>query len=544
MRILIAQINPIVGDLAGNLELHLHSIDQARAQSAHLVIFPELSLTGYPPQDFLLMEHFITQVEKNLKRLVNASAGLAVIAGLPRKSDPNSEKGLYNSAVIIVDGNILGFQDKTLLPTYDVFDERRYFEPSPSIGLWEICGRKVAITICEDIWQHSETLEYSRYKRDPVVELSVHLPDLAINLSASPFSFAKFTNRLAVCVKAATSMHCPLILCNQVGGNDSLIFDGYSLCINEKGELCDWAAGFASDNKLIDIHKLAPRSFSSDPWQELFSALVLGVKDYFRKSGFTKACLGLSGGIDSALVACIAEAALGKDKVLGISMPSRYSSPGSRIDACQLAENLGISFREISIEGPFESYLNLLQPYFQGVPADSTEENLQARIRGMILMAMSNKFGYITLSTGNKSELGVGYATLYGDMCGGLGVISDLTKSQVYSLANWINRENEIIPQDTINKAPSAELREGQKDSDSLPPYAILDNVIKEYIEEHRSAEDIARQFDYPIELVEDLILRIHRNEYKRRQSAPGLRVSEKAFSAGRNFPIAQRFVV
>ncbi|MBA2726551.1 MAG: NAD+ synthase, partial [Parachlamydiaceae bacterium] len=491
MRILIAQINPIVGDLKGNVEKHLRSIAHARKESAQLVVFPELSLTGYPPQDLLLLPHFIDEVSRQLRVIVEATEGIAVILGLPRESDRNSEKGLYNSAAIISDKKILGYQDKTLLPTYDVFDERRYFEPSSSIGLWEICHQKVAVTICEDIWQHSNTLKDSRYQRDPVVELAVQAPDFAVNLSASPYSVAKFGYRLEVCSKAAATLRCPLIFCNQVGGNDSLIFDGYSLYLNGRGELCDWGKGFAMDDKIIDLNNATPASFAPTPQQELYSALVLGLRDYFLKSRFTKACLGLSGGIDSALVACIAKEALGKENVLGISMPSRFSSTGSITDARQLAENLGIQYREIPIEEPFKSYLGLLSTPFEGKAADTTEENLQSRIRGMILMAMSNKFGYITLSTGNKSELAVGYATLYGDMCGGLGVISDVTKNQVYALSNWINKDKEIIPWNTIRKPPSAELREGQMDSDSLPPYDVLDNVLIAYVEDHLSAGHI-----------------------------------------------------
>lgn len=543
MRILLAQINPIIGDLKGNAAKHLQAIDSARAQHCELVVFPELSLTGYPPEDFLLLPNFLEEVDRQFHKIIAATKGLSVILGLPRSSEPHSEKPLYNSAAIIVDRQLLGYQDKTLLPAYDVFDERRYFEPSTSTNLWEIAGIKVAVTICEDIWKQSNTLTYSRYQRDPILELAVQAPDLAINISASPYSIAKMEYRLEVCSNTAKALRCPLIFCNQVGGNDSLIFDGYSLFLNEKGELCDWANGFVAENKAIDLKHNSPRAFITHPTEELFSALVLGVKDYFIKSGFSKACLGLSGGIDSALVACIAKEALGPENVLGISMPSRFSSPGSITDAKLLAENLGLAFKEISIEEPFKSYLHILQAPFAGKPVDTTEENLQARIRGMILMAMSNKFGYIALSTGNKSELAVGYTTLYGDMCGGLSVISDVTKRQVYALANWINRKEEIIPWNTIHKAPSAELREGQKDSDSLPSYDILDNVLTSYIEERQSPESIARLFDYPLELVCDLILRIHCNEYKRRQSPPGLRISEKAFTIGRHFPIVQGFV-
>jgi len=544
MRVLIAQINPTIGDLPGNTGKILRSIEIAREQSAQLVLFPELALTGYPPEDFLLLPHFIHDVEQHLHTIVEASKDIAVIVGLPRQNPERTEKKLFNSAAIIHNQKILGFQDKILLPTYDVFDERRYFEPASSVRLWEIDGMNIGVTICEDIWQHSEMVKYTSYRRDPVQELSVLVPDFVVNLSASPYSLNKSGNRQEVCCKAAATLHCPLILCNQVGGNDSLIFDGYSFYAGKDGKIIDYAKGFEEDHLLVDLSKKSkPRSFQTDPIEDLYRALVLGLRDYFQKSGFTKACLGISGGIDSALVACIAVEALGVKNVLGITMPSRYSSPGSFTDAMQLIKTLGIDHKEISIEGPFKSYLELLEPQFSDKPWDATEENLQARIRGMILMAVSNKFGYIVLSTGNKSEIAMGYATLYGDMCGGLTVISDVTKGQVYALAKWINRNKEIIPTNTIVKPPSAELKPNQKDSDTLPDYDIIDNVLQSYVEDHCSPQEIVGRYGYSLELVEDLVRRIHRNEYKRRQSAPGLRISERAFSVGRRFPIVQRYV-
>lgn len=544
MRVLIAQINPVIGDLKGNTKKVLNGIDVARKQGAKLVLFPELCLSGYPPEDFLLLPNFIDEVQKQLELIIPATAGLTAVVGLPRRNIEGGEKYLYNSAAVIQDKKLLGFQDKTLLPTYDIFDERRYFEPSSSLTMFKIDGWRTAITICEDIWQHSAVLKYSAYRRDPVKELQSYSPDLVLNLSASPYSLHKCPKRTAVCSRAAATLRCPLIFCNQVGGNDSLIFDGYSLYINAKGEILDYAKGFHEDYRLVDLDKPPkPHELIVDPIEDLYKALVLGVKDYFSKSGFTKCCLGLSGGIDSALVACIAKEALGKENVLGITMPSRYSSPESITDSKKLAQILGIECREIPIEKPFQSYLELLAPQFEGKQPDATEENLQARIRGMILMALSNKFGYIVLSTGNKSELAMGYATLYGDMCGGLAVISDVTKVQVYALARWINRHEEIIPWNTIRKPPSAELRPNQKDSDSLPEYGIVDNVMQAYVEDHLSPEQIVVKFGYPKELVEDLVKRIHRNEYKRRQSPPGLRISEKSFSTGRRFPIVQRFI-
>lgn len=544
MRVLLAQINPIVGDLPGNTKKILQGIAEAKKNHAEIVLFPELCLTGYPPDDFLLLPHFIDALDQHLEQIREASQGVVAIVGTPRRSAASTGQPLHNSAAIFKDGVLIGHQDKALLPTYDLFDERRYFEPGTSTQIWQLCGKKVAITICEDIWQHSALLKYTSYARDPILELRSQQPDFMLNISASPFSVANIQYRLATCSKAAATLQCPLLLCNQVGGNDGIIFDGQSVYVGKNGELLKCAKAFEEDYLLVDFStSVQPFKREENPISDLYRALVLGVRDYFQKSGVSRACLGLSGGIDSALVACLAVEALGKENLLAVLMPSRFSSEGSIQDAKRLAQNLGIEYREIPIEGPFESYLDLLTPHFQGKPFDVTEENLQARIRGMILMAISNKLGYIVLSTGNKSELAMGYATLYGDMCGGLGVISDVSKRQVYALARWINRNSEIIPWSTIQKPPSAELRPNQRDSDSLPDYDIIDNVLQGYVEEHLAPEKIAATYQYPIELVNDLIRRIHRNEYKRRQSAPGLRVTEKAFSVGRRFPIVQRWV-
>lgn len=544
MRILLVQMNPTIGDLAGNTDKIVKGIQRGIAKSADIVVFPELCLTGYPPEDFLLRPNFLDSTELALKKVIEACKGIIVIVGTPRKNPAKTEKGLFNSAAIIQNQTLIGFQDKSLLPTYDVFDERRYFEPAEDIKVWELLEKRVAVTICEDIWQHSQRLKLTSYRRDPVKDLKKQNPELLINLSASPFSVSKKEDRLAVCTKAAQTLNCPLVLCNQVGGNDSLIFDGHSLYAGSQGELLAYAKGFEEDNLLIDISKKSePIQIHANLTEDLYKALVLGLRDYFQKSGFEKTCLGLSGGIDSALVACIAADALGKENVLGVSMPSRFTAKDSISDALQLARNLGIQYQEIPIEKPFETYLDLLTPSFEGKPFDTTEENIQARIRGMILMAISNKLGYIVLSTGNKSELALGYATLYGDMCGGLGVINDVTKGQVYTLAKWLNRDREVIPWNTISKPPSAELRPNQKDSDSLPDYEIVDNVLQSYVEDYLSPEEIAEKFHYPLAIVQDLIKRIHRNEYKRRQSPPGLRISEKAFSVGRRFPIVQKFV-
>lgn len=544
MKVLVAQINPTIGALSSNSAKILSAIEQCRKLGADLVLFPEMSLTGYPPQDLLLLPHFIDATQRHLEEIIKAADDIAVIVGLPRRNPDNREKPLYNSAAIIQNKRLLGFQDKSLLPTYDVFTERRYFEPASCITTWNLKGKNIAVTICEDIWQHSALLKEVTYQKNPVEELLKLKPDLVLNLSASPFSLAKLPTRLQVGSKTTKTLNCPLIYCNQVGGNDSLIFDGYSFYMNAAGEPLQLAKGFEEDFLFIDCAvESKPISIHLHAEEELFKALTLGVKDYFQKSGFSKACLGLSGGIDSAVTACIAVAALGAKNVLGIGMPSRYSSQGSKDDALQLAKSLGIEYREIPIEKPFQSYLDLLSPSFEGLPPDATEENLQARIRGMILMAFSNKLGYIILSTGNKSELAMGYSTLYGDMCGGLAVLSDVTKMQVYALARWINHQQKIIPQSSIDKPPSAELRPNQTDQDALPPYPIVDNVLQAYVEEHQSPDVISQRFGYPLDTVNDLIKRIHRNEYKRRQSPPGLRVSERAFSAGRRFPIVERWI-
>ncbi len=548
MRILAAQLNPIVGDLEGNTLKILQILEKARIQKADIVVFPELAICGYPPEDLLLHASFIEAIEPQLEKIIHASAGLMVVVGLVRKNPSHTEKALFNSAAIIQDGKLVGYEDKCLLPTYDVFDERRYFEPGSSIKLWEFKGKKVAVMICEDIWQHfgwqHSGVEFTHYLRDPVADLASSKPDFLINISASPYQFQKPSVRLEVCAKSAKTLKCPVILCCQVGGNDQLIFDGYSLCVDQTGTLRQVAKGFEEDLLLVDLNALPPPStFTSDAVEDLYRALVLGVRDYFHKLGFKKGCLGLSGGIDSALVACIAVDALGKENVLAIAMPSRYSSEASLSDAKELTRRLGINLVEVPIEAPFDSYLNLLEPHFEGKKPDVTEENLQARIRGIILMAFSNKLGYIVMSTANKSEMAMGYSTLYGDMCGGLAVISDVTKTQVYTICRWLNRKKELIPQAIIDKPPSAELRPNQKDSDTLPDYAIVDAVLQAYVEEFHAPEEIAEKQKLPLDLILDLIHRIHLAEYKRRQAAPGIRVSKKAFRVGRRYPIVQQWM-
>lgn len=543
MKALLAQLNYTIGDFHGNTKKILDAIEYGRSKGADLVLFSEMAITGYPPDDLLYHRDFIEAANSSLEKIVSASLNVLVIVGTVRSNVRFGEKNLFNSAAVIHNGKLLGYQDKTLLPTYDVFDERRYFEPAEQSKIWHIDHRKIGVTICEDIWEHGQALFYTRYKRDPVKELEKHSPDLVVNLSSSPWSYKKIKNRIKVCSKTVASLKCNFLFCNQVGANDSLIFDGQSLFLGPKGEILAIGKAFEEDLLLVDMEQRdQPINFHRENEKDLYDALVLGIRDYFRKQGFTKACIGLSGGIDSALVACLAVQALGKENVLSVGMPSRYSSEGSISDSKKLCENLGVRFEMIPIEEPFNAYLNLLGPVFGNAPTDVTEENLQARIRGAILMAISNKRGYIVLSTANKSELSMGYSTLYGDMCGGLAAINDLTKQQVYAVSKWINKDKEIIPQNILAKPPSAELRPNQKDTDSLPEYEIVDHVLQGYVEEHLSEEQIARKHGYPLELVQELVRKIHLSEYKRRQGAPGLRVSEKSFSIGRRFPIVQKW--
>jgi NAD+ synthase (glutamine-hydrolysing) len=544
MRVFVVQLDPIVGDIAGNGKKILRALERARFQQADVVLFSELVLCGYPPEDLLLHPSFVDAQALYLEKIVAASAGLMVIVGVVRRNLTGGEKPFYNSAAVISDGQLLGFKDKQLLPTYDVFDERRYFEPGSSAQIWEYKGKKIGVMICEDIWQHAGYVGDTQYAHDPVLELAALRPDVILNLSASPYHFQKPDVRVKVCAKCAKTLGCPVILCCQVGGNDQLVFDGYSLFVDAKGDLRQVAKGFEEDEMLVDLASPPSLSaFSYDPLQDLYQALVLGVRDYLHKLGMKKGCLGLSGGVDSALVACIAVDALGAENVLAITMPSRYSSLGSVKDSEVLARHLNIQLLEIPIETPFQTFLDLLNPFFQGREPDATEENLQARIRGMILMAISNKLGHIVLSTGNKSEMGMGYCTLYGDMCGGLSVISDVTKQQVYALCRFLNRDKEVVPYAIIEKIPSAELRPNQKDSDLLPPYEIVDKVLQGYVEECLSPEEIAALHGIPLEIVIDLVRRIHLAEYKRRQAAPGIRVSKKSFRVGRRYPIVQGWI-
>lgn len=540
MRIAIAQINPIVGDIVRNKEKILLYIKIAREKKADLVVFPELALCGYFPQDLLILPSFYEMVEKELRSLASHTDNLSVIVGGIRKNPGKKEKMLFNTAAIFSNGELLGFQDKSLLPTYDVFTERRYFEPASHVQTWDLCKKRLAVTICEDIWQHAEEVGFCDYHIDPVMLLKNARPDLLINISASPFYMGRQATRLKVAAKAARTLKCPLVLCNTVGANDGLLFDGTSLFIDQNGKLIQEAASFKEDLLIVDSEKPEVVSkVSSKTVSDLYDALVMGIKDYFQKLGFQKAILGLSGGIDSAVVACIAKEALGNKNVLALMMPSRFTSEMSLKDASKLSSHLGIEYREISIEESFQTVLKTLD---FPLPFDVTEENLQSRLRANILMSFSNKFGYIVLSASNKSESALGYATLYGDMTGGLSVLGDVSKSNVYLLADWINRNQEIIPKNIITRAPSAELKEGQKDSDSLPSYEVIDAVLTGYVEEHLSPEEIASKYNITFALVKDLVKRIHLNEYKRRQAPLSLRVTQRSFSTGRHFPIVQHW--
>lgn len=544
MRVLVAQLDPTIGDFSGNIQKIIQALKHAQTKNVDIVLFSELTVCGYPPEDLVLHDPFVTSCEDALQKILPHTKGLMAVVGLVRRNLARGEKSLLNSAAIIQDGKLVGFHDKALLPTYDVFDERRYFEPGNEFKSWVWKGRKIGVLICEDIWQHAGYVGDTRYACDPVLEMQKLKVDLLLNLSASPYQFQKPDVRVKVCEKAAKTLKCPVILCAQVGANDQLVFDGYSVYVNGKGELSQLAKGFEEDLMLVDLEKPSGSfSFTHDAVGDLYRALVLGTRDYFAKQNFRKAILGLSGGIDSALTASIAVEALGKDNVYALLMPSRYNSPSSLKDAQDLAKNLGIDFDTISIDELYDTYLKTLTPFFQGKPLDITEENIQSRIRGMTLMALSNKLGYLLLSTGNKSELAMGYCTLYGDMAGGLGVIADVNKTQVYMLARWINQKKELIPQSTIDKPPSAELRPDQRDTDTLPDYAIVDAVLQAYVEDLLSPEEIVKKYNFPLELVLDLVHRIHTSEYKRRQSAPGIRVTKKAFRVGRRYPIVQKWM-
>lgn len=544
MRVTIAQINPTVGDLEGNFRLIRQAVDKAGRDNSDLVVFPELATIGYPPQDLLERSWFVEQSQRCLDEIVSLSepyAGLGILIGTPTFSQ-EAGKSLHNSAVLIYRGEVLAQRHKSLLPSYDVFDETRYFEPATHNLPVNFKGQRLGINICEDAWNDPAFWPTPLpYRFDPIAQLADAGATVFVNLSASPFHAGKEELRCRLISNHARKHKIPFIYVNQVGGNDELIFDGHSLIVDGQGETIAFAAGFASDLQTFDINAPA-RTLLYTPEEEIssiFNALVLGIKDYVHKSGFSRVILGLSGGIDSSLTACLAVAALGPENVLGLAMPSPFSSPESLEDAQALAANLGIRLYTIPITEVFQTYLNILDPYL-GKPYDTTEENIQARIRGNYLMAFSNKMGYLVLSTGNKSEIAMGYCTLYGDMSGGLSVLADVPKTMVYELSRFCNRKALQIPSRILVKAPSAELRFNQTDQDTLPPYEILDQILHLYVEQGESAAAItARGFD--VGTVRQIITIVDRNEYKRRQAAPGLKVTSKAFGTGRRMPIAQR---
>jgi NAD+ synthase (glutamine-hydrolysing) len=546
MRITLAQLNPVVGDLNGNLSKLANAIDQASQDSSDLLVLTELFLVGYPPKDLLERRWFIQMVKETIDKAAKLSKDYpktGILFGSPLPTGKEVGKGLYNSALLMNQGKIISTYNKSLLPTYDVFDESRYFDPASDLSIISFKEEKIGISICEDAWNDPSLWPRGKfYARDPISELASKGATLFINISASPFEIGKEETRFRLIHSHAQRYKTPFVFVNQIGGNDELIFDGRSLCVDKNGEAIAVFPAWIEKMETIDTKgSRVPGLYKpQDRIESVHDALILGIQDYMRKCGFSKAVVGLSGGIDSALVCCLAKEALGGKNVLGISMPSPFSSKGSVEDSKKLAERIGIEFKTIPISSIYDSYLKILEEYFRGKEFDVTEENVQARIRGNILMAFSNKFGYLVLSTGNKSELAVGYCTLYGDMSGGLSVLSDVPKTIVYDLANYINRESEIIPKQIIKKAPSAELKPDQVDQDTLPPYPILDKILHQYIEEESSPEEIIGMGFDP-ETVKWVIRTVERNEYKRSQAAPGLKVTSKAFGVGRRMPIAAK---
>jgi NAD+ synthase (glutamine-hydrolysing) len=548
MRLGLAQLNPIVGDLAGNRRRILEAYTQLVAQGAELVVFPELAVCGYPPRDLLFKRRFVPDVAESLTQIAAAVGEVPALIGTVELNPTGQGRPFYNSAAFCLRGKVVSTARKCLLPTYDVFDEDRYFEPATAPGVFVHNGQRIGITICEDIWTHPMLSTRRLYSGQmPLEQLAAQKCDLMLNLSASPWHHDKENLREKLVADSARSLGCPVAYVNAVGGNDELIFDGRSLVCDATGKIIAGLTAFAEDLRIVDTAAppkagaLAP-SFEQAEMPDMYGALVLGLRDYAHKSGFQRALVALSGGIDSALVAVIAADALGKDNVIGVSLPSTISSQHSRDDARILAANLGIRFETITIADAVAATEASLGPLFSGRPRDVAEENIQARIRGVLMMALSNKFGSLLLTTGNKSEVAVGYCTLYGDMCGGLAVISDVFKTQVYALSRWINREREIIPQNTIDKAPSAELRPGQTDQDSLPPYDMLDALLHGYVEEGLSRRDLVAQ-GFPEAVVNDIIRKVDLNEYKRKQAAPGLKITPLAFGVGRRIPIVQKYV-
>lgn len=546
MKVTIAQMNPTVGDVEGNVSKAADALRECAGDAPDLVVFPELFLMGYPPRDLLERRWFIEKSHQAVQRLQEISQKYpetGILVGTAVPTGKSTGPGLYNSALLIYGGQVVFRQHKSLLPTYDVFDESRYFDTAPEVQTVSFKGEVLGISICEDAWNDSELWPWRSYAIDPVTVLAENKATLLVNISASPFYVGKEEIRHRIIRNHARKHRLPFILVNQVGANDELVFDGRSMFVDRAGEAVETLPSFQEHLQTIHTGTAgAPgRYIPQDRTESIYQALVLGIRDYTRKCGFSRVTLGLSGGIDSSLACCLATEALGSEKVLGVSMPSPYSSRESVEDARRLAKNLGIQFQVIPISDIYTSYLNSLKEHFRGKAFDVTEENIQARIRGNLLMALSNKFGYLVLSPGNKSEVAVGYCTLYGDMSGGLSVLSDVPKTMVYELARYVNRDAEIIPQEIFDKPPSAELKPDQRDQDTLPPYEILDPILHLYVDQGRSANQIIAQGFDP-QVVKWVIRAVDKNEYKRRQAAPGLKVTSKAFGMGRRMPIAAKY--
>ncbi|MFT3869939.1 MAG: NAD+ synthase [Nibricoccus sp.] len=567
MRIGLAQLNSTVGDLAGNRRKILDAYRTLVAQGAELVVFPELIVCGYPPRDLLFKKRFVSDNEESLTEIAVEIGEVPAVIGFVETNPSAEGRRWFNAAAFCQRGEIAVIGRKCLLPTYDVFDEDRYFEAAREPAIVNFGGKKIGLTICEDIWKNPAIDTGRLYRANPVASLAAKSVDLVINLSASPWHYSKSDIREQLVIDSVRTLGCPLVYCNAIGGNDELIFDGRSLVADASGNVIARLAAFAEELRIVDVSFSEGRDEPpgrpvarnlpaddvdgrpggsslppSDPSADVYAALVLGLRDYAFKSGFKRALIALSGGIDSAVVAVLAAEAFGPENVIGVSLPSAISSQHSKDDARVLAKTLGIRFETIAIADVVAAAETALGPIFAGRKPDVTEENIQARVRGVIMMALSNKFGSLLLTTGNKSEVAVGYCTLYGDMCGGLAVISDVFKTQIYALSRWINRNREIIPLNTIEKPPSAELRPGQVDQDSLPPYDVLDAILKGYVEEGLSRRDlIAQGFAEPV--VSDIIRKVDLNEYKRKQMAPGLKTTPLAFGVGRRIPIVQKYV-
>jgi len=552
VKIALAQINPTVGDFTGNIAKIVNASQRAAESGARLTVFSELVVCGYPPADLLDKPSFTARCVSAVEELRQATATLstAILVGTALPAPASSGRHAVNAAILLDKGQILLEQNKMLLPFYDVFDEQRYFAPAKTQRVVDFEGERLAITICEDAWNDKNFWPQPLYPIDPIEDLMRQKPTLLLNISASPFWHGKRCIRLRMLQAIAQRHRIPVFLCNQVGGNDSLIFDGSSFAMAADGVLLAEAASFREDIVMVESVTLSSRSDASpakeaeDETEAAYHALVLGTRDYVQKTGFRKVLIGLSGGIDSALVAAIAVDALGAENVLGVGMPSQYSSTGSIDDSRMLAANLGIRFEILPIADVYHQFADTLAPLFTGTKPDITEENLQSRIRGTLLMALSNKFGSLVLTTGNKSEMSVGYCTLYGDMVGALAVIGDLVKTRVYAVSRWVNRDREIIPEAILTKAPSAELRPDQKDTDSLPPYDVLDPILEAYVERFETTAQIVDAYGFPSSIVEQVVRLVERTEYKRQQAAPVLKVTRKSFGMGRRFPIAARVQV